>query len=74
LNLHFTISDTKLNDGTIHALTGTLILHPIGAGLSGLAVMFGLYVIYLTIFHSHSHFTNLCIAAAEHHTIEQALY
>jgi hypothetical protein len=35
-------ADTKLNDSTIHGLTASLILHPIAAGLSGLAVLFGL--------------------------------
>jgi hypothetical protein len=36
------ISDNRLNSGVIHNLTKTLILHPIAAGLSGLAVLFGL--------------------------------
>lgn len=35
-------NNTRLNDATIHNLTKILILHPIAAGLSGLAVLFGL--------------------------------
>lgn len=34
--------NTRLNSSVIHNLTATLILHPIAAGLSGLAVLFGL--------------------------------
>ncbi|KZV85811.1 pali-domain-containing protein [Exidia glandulosa HHB12029] len=34
--------DTRLNSGVIHNLTFVLILHPIAAGLAGLAVIFGL--------------------------------
>ncbi|KDQ57590.1 hypothetical protein JAAARDRAFT_156382 [Jaapia argillacea MUCL 33604] len=33
---------SRLNDHIIHGLTGALILHPIAAGLSGLAVLFGI--------------------------------
>jgi len=33
---------TNINTDTLHNLTRTLILHPIAAGLSGLAVIFGL--------------------------------
>lgn len=32
----------ELESSTIHNLTSTLILHPIAAGLSGLAVLFGI--------------------------------
>jgi len=35
-------SDTKLNTGILHNLTYVLVLYPIAAGLSGLAVLFGL--------------------------------
>jgi len=35
-------NDGRLSSGTIHNLTFTLILHPIAAGLSGLAVLFGI--------------------------------
>jgi hypothetical protein len=35
-------NDGRLSSNTIHNLTFTLILHPIAAGLSGLAVLFGL--------------------------------
>ncbi|KZS87470.1 pali-domain-containing protein, partial [Sistotremastrum niveocremeum HHB9708] len=35
-------NSTKLNSSIIHNLTFVLILHPIGAGLAGLAVLFGL--------------------------------
>lgn len=35
-------NDGRLSSSTIHNLTFTLILHPIAAGLSGLAVLFGL--------------------------------
>ncbi|ESK96820.1 hypothetical protein Moror_6616 [Moniliophthora roreri MCA 2997] len=34
--------DDRLNNGIIHNLTVVLILHPIAAGLAGLAVLFGL--------------------------------
>ncbi|EIM83060.1 pali-domain-containing protein [Stereum hirsutum FP-91666 SS1] len=37
-----TLGDSRLNDEIIHNLTKTLILHPIAAGLSGLAFLFGL--------------------------------
>ncbi|KZT26848.1 pali-domain-containing protein [Neolentinus lepideus HHB14362 ss-1] len=33
---------SRVNDGIFHNLTSTLILHPIAAGLSGLAFFFGL--------------------------------
>lgn len=35
-------NDGRLSSSTIHNLTFTLILHPIAAGLSGLAVLFGI--------------------------------
>ncbi|KAI0046054.1 pali-domain-containing protein [Auriscalpium vulgare] len=38
----FGFSSSRLSSGTVHALTDTLILIPIAAGLSGLAVIFGL--------------------------------
>ncbi|KAI0769343.1 pali-domain-containing protein [Trametes elegans] len=36
------LGDDRINDGLFHNLTIVLILIPIGAGLSGLAVLFGL--------------------------------
>ncbi|KAI9509170.1 pali-domain-containing protein [Russula earlei] len=42
LGYRFPITTGELSSSTIHNLTFTLILHPIAAGLSGLAVMFGL--------------------------------
>jgi len=36
------INDDKLNSAVLHNLTYVLILHPIAAGLAGLAVIFGL--------------------------------
>ncbi|KAI9461229.1 pali-domain-containing protein [Lactarius psammicola] len=38
----FPITTGELSSVTIHNLTYTLILHPVAAGLSGLAVLFGL--------------------------------
>ena len=35
-------SNARLNESTIHGLTAALILHPIAAGLSAIAVLFGL--------------------------------
>lgn len=37
-----TFNNGRLSTSTIHNLTATLILHPIAAGLSGLAVLFGI--------------------------------
>ncbi|KAI0268630.1 hypothetical protein BC834DRAFT_932748 [Gloeopeniophorella convolvens] len=42
IGYHFPIVNHRLASSTIHNLTDTLILHPIAAGLSGLAVLFGL--------------------------------
>jgi len=41
LGYRFPITTGELSSSTIHNLTFTLILHPIAAGLSGLAVIFG---------------------------------
>ncbi|TFY82795.1 hypothetical protein EWM64_g1215 [Hericium alpestre] len=38
----FGFDNSRLNSSTIHNLTAALILHPIAAGISGLAVLFGL--------------------------------
>jgi len=38
----YNFSDDRLNTGILHNLTKTLILHPIAAGLAGMAVLFGL--------------------------------
>jgi len=35
-------SNESINNGTVHNLTKVLILHPIAAGLSGIAFLFGL--------------------------------
>jgi hypothetical protein len=42
LGYRFPITTSELSSGTIHNLTFTLILHPIAAGLSGLALLFGI--------------------------------
>ncbi|KAF8271242.1 pali-domain-containing protein [Lactarius quietus] len=42
LGYRFPISTSELSSSTIHNLTFTLVLHPIAAGLSGLALLFGL--------------------------------
>lgn len=42
IGYRFPITTGQLSSGTIHNLTFTLILHPIAAGLSGIALLFGL--------------------------------
>ncbi|KAF8499825.1 pali-domain-containing protein [Russula emetica] len=42
LGYRFPITTGELSSSTIHNLTFALILHPIAAGLSGLAVIFGI--------------------------------
>jgi SUR7/PalI family len=42
IQIDITFRTGELSSSTIHNLTYTLLLHPIAAGLSGLAVLFGL--------------------------------
>jgi len=42
IGYHFPITTGELSTSTVHNLTYTLVLHPIAAGLSGIAVLFGL--------------------------------
>jgi hypothetical protein len=41
-HIGYDFTDPRLNSTTLHNLTGALILHPIAAGLAGLAFLFGI--------------------------------